>query len=261
VGHFVGFCARYFALAGCLYWVSHVALRQRWLVYRIQRPFPSGADIRHEVRWSLASAGCTGLSTMLIYGLIGAGRSSVYSDVAEHGWAYLVLSIGLCLVGYDTWIYWQHRVLHTRWLFRHVHALHHRVANPTAFGAFSQHPVETLMGNVYFILIVVVVPIHPLAIACTGAAMFGVALIAHCGYELFPRGFTRHPVFQWFNTSTHHNMHHRHVRCNYGTWLNCWDRWMGTNHPSYHETFDAIGARAWMPTAVPPDAQVDRRAA
>jgi sterol desaturase/sphingolipid hydroxylase (fatty acid hydroxylase superfamily) len=27
-------------------------------------------------------------------------------------------------------------------------------------------------------------------------------------------------------------MHHSHVGCNYGTWLNLWDRLMGTTHPA-----------------------------
>jgi sterol desaturase/sphingolipid hydroxylase (fatty acid hydroxylase superfamily) len=247
LGYLGAFAVRYFAIAGGLYALLYVALRQPSLAYRIQRRFPSWRDVAYEIRWSLLSAATTGLSTLLMYGLIRGGRSGVYLDAGEHGWAYLGGSVLLCVAGYDTWIYWQHRLLHTPWLFRHVHAAHHRVDNPTPFAAFSQHPIETLMGNAYFLLFVVLVPMHPLAIAASGGCMFFVSLIAHSGYEFYPRGFTRHPLFQWINTSTHHNMHHSHVGCHYGTWLNLWDRLMGTNHPAYHDTFDAVTTRAAAP--------------
>ncbi len=243
LGYLGGFCLRYFAVAGGMYLLLYIALRRRSLAYRIQHAFPSWTLVAYEIRWSLFSAAATGASTLLLYWLIRAGHSSVYTEVGGYGWPYLVVSVLVCVAGYDTWIYWQHRLLHTPWLFRHIHSAHHHVDNPTPFAAFSQHPVETLMGNAYFLLFVVLVPMHPLAIAASGGWMYVVSLIAHSGYEFYPRGFTRHPVFQWINTSTHHNMHHSQVGCNYGTWLNVWDRVMGTNHPAYHATFDAVAAR------------------
>ena len=157
----------------------------------------------------MINAATTGCSTMLIYKMVYDGRSSMYFDIGEYGWAYLGLSAFLCLAGYDTWIYWQHRWLHTPWLYRHVHSVHHRVSDPTPFAAFAHHPVETLMGNVFFFLFIVYVPIHPLGLAAAGGAMFLIGLNGHSGYEFYPSGFTRHPLFQWINTSTHHNMHHR----------------------------------------------------
>jgi lathosterol oxidase len=243
VSYCLGFCLRYFGLAGGIYLVSHVAFKRQWLVYRIQSTFPARADIAYEIRWSLLNTLCTGVSTLFIYQLVRDGRTSMYFTIADYGWLYFGISILLCIAGYDTWIYWQHRLLHTRWLFRHVHSVHHRLANPTPFAAFAQHPVETFMGNVYFILFVVFVPLHPLAIAAAGLYMFVIGIIAHSGYELYPQGFTRHRVFGWHNTSTHHNMHHQHVGCNYGNWFNYWDRLMRTNHVAYHDTFDAVTGR------------------
>lgn len=243
VSYFVGFCIRYAVLAGGMYWVFHIGFRQRWRAHRIQPEFPPTKYLGYEISWSLLNTACSGLATLLIYKLIHDGRSNMYFLVAESGWPYFAFSIFLCIAGYDTWIYWQHRWLHTSWLFRHVHAVHHRLANPTAFAAFAQHPIETFMGNLYFILFVAFVPIHPLALAAAGAYMFFIGVLAHSGYEFYPRGWTRHPLLQWINTPTHHNMHHRHVGCNYGNWFNYWDRLMGTNHPAYHDTFDAVRAR------------------
>jgi sterol desaturase/sphingolipid hydroxylase (fatty acid hydroxylase superfamily) len=61
---------------------------------------------------------------------------------------------------------------------------------------------------------------------------------------MYPSGFTTHRVTRWHNTSVHHNQHHRAVDCNYGLYYNLWDRLMGTNHPEYDDTFEAVAARA-----------------
>lgn len=240
----LGFGFRYLAVGGGAYLLLHLFFRERFSRYRIQIPFPPLRQIFYEIRWSLVTPLCSGAATVLTYELTRQNLTRMYFDVSLHGWGYLLFSALVCLVGYDAWIYWQHRWLHTPWLFQHVHSYHHRVSNPTVFAAFAQHPVETLMGNLYFLLFVVLVPVHPFALAAAGAYMFMTAVIAHAGYEFYPSGFTRNPFVGWINTSTHHNMHHRFVRCNYGGWFNYWDRWMGTNHALYHETFDATRRRA-----------------
>jgi sterol desaturase/sphingolipid hydroxylase (fatty acid hydroxylase superfamily) len=87
------------------------------------------------------------------------------------------------------------------------------------------------------------VPAHPLAVAAAGAYMYLVAFGGHLGVELFPRGFTSHPLLGWINTSTHHNMHHSEIGCNYSVCFNLWDWVMRTNHPRYHARFDAVVAQ------------------
>ncbi len=242
-GYCIGFWLRYFAIAGFLYWFFHVAFSHRWLRYRIQPHFPPGAQVAHEIFWSISNTFCTGLSTLLLYRLVRDGRTSMYFDAGAHGWGYFVLSIAAGIIAYDSWFYWQHRLLHTQWLFAKVHAVHHRATNPTAFGAFAHHPLETFMGNAFFLVLAVVLPMHPLAFGAVGVYLFAAAIISHLGYEFYPRGFTRHRLGRWWDTSTHHNMHHRHASCNYSILFNYWDLWMGTNHGAYHQTFDIIKAR------------------
>jgi lathosterol oxidase len=243
LGYFFSFCLRYFACAGGLYWLFHLASRQKWLVYRIQQHFPSFEEVAYEIRWSLLNTACSGVSTVLTFQLVRTGHTSMYFNIADYGWLYFAVSVTLCIVGFDTWIYWQHRLLHTPWLFRHVHSVHHRLGNPTPFATFAQHPVETFMGNGYFVLFVVFVPSHVLALSAAGLFMFVYGIIGHLDYEFYPRGFTRHRLFGWLNTATYHNMHHSLRGYNYSTWFLYWDRLMGTDHPAYHETFDAIKGR------------------
>lgn len=243
LSYYAGFCCRYFLLAGGLYWLLHVRFRERWAGYHIQQEYPGRAEVRHEILWSLANTACTGLSTVYLYHLIHAGRTSMYFDLAEHGWPWAVVSAVLCVVGYDTYNYWQHRLLHTRFLFNHVHWVHHRVGNPTAFATFAAHPVETFLGNAYFVLFVVYVPIHPLALAAAGAYLFVHGVVCHLGFEFFPVWMARHPLFGWLNNATYHNIHHSRVGCNFGGWFTYWDRLMGTGDPSYESAFSRVVAR------------------
>ena len=248
VWYYAGACARYFAVAGGIYLTFYVWLRPRLARFRIQAAYPRRADVGHEIRWSLASLACSGVASVLLYDMVQAGWTSMYFDVGRHGWPYLVATVVLGVVGYDAWFYWQHRLLHTEWWFRRAHQVHHRVTNPTPFANFTHHPIEITLGNVYFVLLVTFVPLHPIALALVSMAIFGWGMLAHLGYELYPKRFGRHAAFGWINSATHHNLHHSEVGCNYGLLFNFWDRVMATNHPEYRARFAAIGGEPEVDT-------------
>ncbi len=85
-------------------------------------------------------------------------------------------------------------------------------------------------------------PVHLLAIVIFLMLMTVMNVIGHLGYELYPKNFLGNPLLKWNNTSTHHNMHHRLVNCNYGLYFNFWDKLMGTNHPDYQKSFEDVNA-------------------
>jgi sterol desaturase/sphingolipid hydroxylase (fatty acid hydroxylase superfamily) len=90
---------------------------------------------------------------------------------------------------------------------------------------------------------VFLIPLHPIAIAIFAIYMVTLNVMGHLGFEMFPKGFTQHKIFGLHNTSTHHNMHHKLVNCNYSLYFNIWDKLMGTNHAKYHSTFDEVASR------------------
>ena len=51
----------------------------------------------------------------------------------------------------------------------------------------------------------------------------------HMGWELFPRRLVRGRAGRWLITASHHELHHRTYRCNYGLYFRLWDRWCGTD--------------------------------
>jgi sterol desaturase/sphingolipid hydroxylase (fatty acid hydroxylase superfamily) len=68
-------------------------------------------------------------------------------------------------------------------------------------------------------------------------------VLGHLGFEIFPSGFTTNPLTKLSNTSVHHNMHHKYVNYNFGLYFNFWDKWMGTNHPNYHQEFESVASK------------------
>jgi lathosterol oxidase len=139
------------------------------------------------------------------------------------GWS-IPVAIGVTLlgvVGVDAWTYWKHRALHTRPLFG-FHRGHHSFRDPTAFAAFAVGPLEAL-----WTFCPVLAVLHPEAIHWGPAYVTLVAgfvvlnLYLHCGIKL---GFVEATLPRLgFNTSAFHNVHHSHVRANFGEPAIWWD--------------------------------------
>src|SRR5216683_3289374 len=68
------------------------------------------------------------------------------------GWRELAWQLPLFLVIDDVGNYLLHRTMHGRWLYKRVHALHHRMATPTALAGAYFHPVEYLLLNIVAII-------------------------------------------------------------------------------------------------------------
>jgi methylsterol monooxygenase len=59
--------------------------------------------------------------------------------------------IALFFVLEDAWHYVSHRILHNRYLYKHIHKLHHEFSAPFGLAAEYAHPIEILvlgMGTV-----------------------------------------------------------------------------------------------------------------
>lgn len=233
---------RYLFFAGSAYLLFWVFLKTALAHRRIQKAYPSASHVVREIGYSL--------STVLIFGLVGAGlhfaeRSHwtlIYRDFGERGLPYAALSLVLLLLLHDTYFYWAHRLMHHPRLYRWTHIVHHRSTNPSPWAALFFQPTEAVLEAAILPIAVLLIPLHIYTILAFLMLMMFLNTLGHLGVELYPRGFTRSRWTWWNNTSTHHNMHHRYVNYNYGLYFNWWDRLMGTNHPRYHETFDAVTA-------------------
>ena len=234
---------RYALFAGLAYLLFYIIKRKAFSKARIQRTYPGKPNILSEIRHSFYTAFVFALIGVGLYFLREAGYTRIYTDISTFGWIYLLFSFLLLVFLHDTYFYWVHRLMHHRKLFRIFHRVHHLSHNPTPWASLSFHPLEAVAEIAVIPLAAFVIPLHPLALFLLAAWSLVWNVIGHLGYELFPAGFVHHPVFQGFNTSTHHNMHHQRSGCNYGLYFNFWDTWMGTNHPEYRQAFDEIKRR------------------
>ena len=234
---------RYFIFAGLGFFIFYVWKKRRFIHKRIQKNFPKNKDYWREIGYSLL--------TILIFTLVGIGvfwlkrhgYTQIYSEISEYGWGWFANSLGLTILLHDTWFYWTHRFMHLPKVFKIVHKVHHLSHNPSPWAAFSFHPLEAIIEASIFPLVAFLFPVHPWVIFLFIFYMIVFNVLGHLGYEIYPKGFVHHPIGKWHNTSTHHNMHHRYTKCNYGLYFNIWDRIMGTNHNRYEELFDKVSSQ------------------
>jgi Delta7-sterol 5-desaturase len=233
---------RYFLTAAPFYAVFWM-WRPAWARgRRIQSVDPGRRQVLSEVVYSL--------STIVIFSAIGvslfyaqqAGLTRIYVKVAERGWTYFAASIAAAMLAHDAYFYWTHRILHWRPLFRLAHHVHHRSTSPTPWAAYAFHPLEALIQAGVYVLIVFAIPIHPLALMLFLVYMIVRNVVGHLGFELWPAGFARHPLTRWHLTPTHHDLHHRFGKGNYGLYFSFWDDWMETGRSDYRATYDAVTA-------------------
>lgn len=234
---------RYFIFAGLAFSIIFIWKKSKWNHRKIwQRPI-SKLQIRREIRWSLLTCVLLGFIYLGVAWFTKLGWTKVYLSISERGWGYLLLSTALMVIWHDTWFYWIHRLLHWKPLMKKVHRVHHLSSDPSPFAAFSFHPLETILEAGFAIIAVFVLPIHPITLLLVNFFQMSMNVMGHSGHELLPKWFIRHPLFKWFNTSTHHHMHHRFNHHNFGLYFNIWDRLLKTNHPRYFDTFDEVQSR------------------
>jgi len=233
---------QYGAAALGIWLLLHVIFR-RSLASRLIARWPRATDLRREVLYSTLSLAVLAGCNVLVVALEITRQLKVYSPPLEHGVIWLVLSLPALIVWQDFHFYWTHRLLHTRWLFRHVHHVHHRSRHPSPFAAFSFHPLEALNYNAALLVALLVVPVNEVVLAVFLVHQVIRITHGHAAVETMPVGFARHAFWGRFTTTTHHHLHHEVPRGNFGLWFTWWDSLCGTEHRNYLERFDEVTHR------------------
>ncbi len=236
----MGTSIRYLFVAGAAYLLFYVWKKRKWWHRKIQQRLPGPKIIRTELVYS---ASTIVIFASVIYLTIFSPLrelTMIYDVADDYGIAYLLMSFPLVLAVHDTWFYWTHRLMHTRWLYRHAHRVHHQSHNPTPLAAFSFHPIEALIEIGFLPIVAFTFPIHRVVLALFGLYMIVMNVVGHLGFEMFPRWFVSNPITRMFNTSTFHDLHHHYGGGNYGLYFNFWDRLFRTKRTDYETTFNAI---------------------
>ncbi|SMC57987.1 sterol desaturase family protein [Pedobacter nyackensis] len=234
---------RYFIMAGIAFALCYKLFARKLYKAKIQLGHAARSNFKRDIWYSM--------QTTIIHAIIGClvlftplkDYTKVYEAVTDYPLWWFCISLPVCLIIHDTYFYWMHRLLHVKVIFPRVHLLHHRSTNPSPWTSYSFHFFEAWTEGAVLILIVFLIPIHPIALELFVVVAFAINVYGHLGYEIAPKWFRRTWLFEIFNTSVHHNLHHLKFKGNYGLYFRIWDRLLNTEHPDYVKEYDKIQNR------------------
>jgi len=149
--------------------------------------------------------------------------SKVYFDFEEHGKFYYILSFVAFILILDFFRYWFHRAMHTSFLYRHFHSVHHKSIDVSPLSAVRVHPIDLVLGTPWMVA-TNIFPIH-ISIVVIFSSFYHVQnLYRHFGYHFRILPFLDRILVSPPNHELHHS---RHVG-NYGASLTLWDDLFGT---------------------------------
>ena len=160
--------------------------------YKLNQKLPSAAQLKHDACWTTVSSICAALLEIGLCHGWATGALPMERSLATSPWwnAVAVLTITHWRIPH---FYVIHRGMHPwkctgfpdvgKFLYRHVHSLHHKSYNPTAFSGTSMHPVESTL---YYS-------------ACLMAVPFGAhpAIVLGCIVDCGVGAWLGHDGFQW----------------------------------------------------------------
>lgn len=237
---FTAFIIRYFVIAGTAFLIFYIFLADKIQKNKIQKDKAAQDDFKREILYSLqTNVVFLGTSLLILISPLKA-YTQIYHNINDFPLWYMPLSLILALIIHDTYFYWMHRTLHSNWLYKKFHKVHHLSINPSPWAAFAFHFGEAILESAIILIVVFVIPIHPLMIVAFTLSSLVINVYGHLGYEIAPKWYRKSFLFEILNSSVHHNMHHQYFKGNYGLYFRIWDRLMGTENPNYVAEYDEI---------------------
>ncbi|MEO6613731.1 MAG: sterol desaturase family protein [Chitinophagaceae bacterium] len=235
---------RYLILASIAFLLCYVLLRKIIRSKKIQQRFPGFKDYAREIIYSILTVFIMAFIPAIVLGSPEMTRhTKFYTDIRQHGTPYFIIAFPIMAIMHDTYFYWMHRLMHHPAVFRLVHLVHHKSTNPSPFAAYAFHPLEAIVEAGIFIVFIFTIPVHFLHLLFFFLFMIIYNVYGHLGWELYPKGFSKHWLGKWINTSVNHNQHHQYFKGNYGLYFLFWDRLMGTIRKDYDEQFEEVKGR------------------
>jgi sterol desaturase/sphingolipid hydroxylase (fatty acid hydroxylase superfamily) len=225
--------AIYFALGYGITWLNN-----RNPERRIQKNRRGEKRKAVEIRLSMASILVTCLSVTI--GIFAQYQGWTMLPWSFSWWTAVPLFV-LCMVLFDAWFYFAHRLLHTKAFYKY-HLEHHRSVAPTAWSNDSIGLVDTALSQGFYAVVVFVVPFPPIILLAHRLFDQINGTFGHAGFEYFASKTARYPSPML--CTTYHDQHHSEFKYNYANYFSFWDRVMGTISPVYDQRVEAFEKEA-----------------
>ena len=208
-------------------------IRQR-IVYPIHYQL---RQFKSEVKYSLLTCFVFGFSFSLLFFMWQKGYTRIYLEISDYPIWYLPVSLVVILLIHETYYYWLYRLMHKPLFYKVIHKIHHDSLVTSAWTSFSFHPLESLLQVFIFFPIVYLLPLHPIVIIIHLTIMSVTSVINHINIELYPK----HILSGFFNLwigATHHALHHKQFKTNYGLYFRFWDVFCATESHDFKNLYD-----------------------
>ncbi len=229
---FLVITARYFLVAGIFYLVFYTWFRFKFEMRKINKADYKPGQFKKEIKYSLISSLIFAIAGTLTVILWQKGFTKVYTKIDWYGWWYLPASLLIYMFLQETYYYWIHRWMHIPAVFKLVHKIHHDSHIASPFTAFSFHPIEGLLQAVFLPVVLIFIPIHYFVIIFLLIIMTFSSVINHLGIEIYPKS-SFNTWGKWVIGATHHSLHHKYYKYNFGLYFTFWDKIKKTESPLF----------------------------
>jgi sterol desaturase/sphingolipid hydroxylase (fatty acid hydroxylase superfamily) len=213
---------RYFLMSGIFYFVFYSWQKEKWKAKKVSSREYKKGQFKKEIWRSFITSIIFGLSGGLLLLQYQLGYAKIYEDFKSYPIWWMPVSLVIAVLLQEIYYYWLHRWMHIPSVFRIVHKWHHdsQVASP--WTAFSFHPLEGMIQAAFLPLLLLFLPMHLYVLVFFLVIMSVSSVINHLDIEVYPKWFSNSLIGRSFIGATHHAMHHKQYKYNYGlyfTWL------------------------------------------
>lgn len=190
-------------------------------------------QVQKEIFYTLKSIPFMALFTSVLFLLEIRGYSLLYNKISDskYGWWTVYASVIAFIMFTDCLIYWIHRGLHNKLVYKHIHKPHHKWKIPTPFASHAFHPLDGFLQSVPYHIYVFLFPMNKYVYLVLYIAVNVWTVSIHDGNYQVPN-----ILKSVVNGSAHHMDHHVFYNYNYGQYLTLWDRLGGSfRNPSSYE--------------------------
>lgn len=229
---------RYFLFSWLFYSIFYVWQRDKWKNRKINKREYNPGQFRQEMIRSNMTAVLFGISGAVLLLLWQKGYIKIYENIHDYPLWWLPASLVIALILQETYYYWLHRWMHIPKVFKLVHKWHHDSQIASPWTAFSFHPIEGLIQAIFLPLILLFLPMNLYVLVVMLTIMSVSSVINHLDIEIYPKWFAKNSISRSMIGATHHSLHHKQYKYNFGLYFTWWDRLSKTESPFYDELFD-----------------------
>ncbi len=190
-------------------------LERRHILNKIKDKEVSKKQISFEIKHSVKSIVVFGFSIIPIIYLI---RGNVI-ELLPNTWLNILIGVVLLTLWNEVHFYVVHRIMHQKFMMKHVHFIHHKSRISTVYSVYSFHWLEALLLSTIPLTIVPFIPFSIVAVFIYPFVSILLNFAGHCNYR-----FGNGKGNSWRLFGTYHNEHHSRGRRNYGFSLNVLDK-------------------------------------